>query len=236
MFDAVFVISLDRRPERLRKFYDRFPSRDWPWKLPALWPGVDGIEQDIPEWFHGAPGVWGCLQSHIELWTLQVCDELDSVLVFEDDAVLCRDGIKRMQDAIACVPDDWDQIYFGGQHMRTNRDETPPEAVVQDRLIRGRYINRTHAYAIRRPFAEAALEAIDRPLRTKDHRLEHVDYRLCELHASGRHNIYAPWRFCIGQMSGDSDVVSNRQGRPMHKREHWWNEFPIVEPAGVCCG
>ncbi len=195
------------------------------------WPAVDGLECDLPAWFRGPPGAWGCLQSHLSVWRWQIKLGHDAIMVCEDDAEFCKAIVERMQDVFACVPDDWDQIYFGGQHLNTN--ELPPEAVVQDRLIRCRYVNRTHCYMIRLPFAEAALAAIDQPFEATDPRLHHIDYQLGEMHASGQYNIYAPWRFCVGQRTGESDVRSNRQGKPAHVRAHFWNQFPIVEPAGV---
>lgn len=229
MFET-FVITLDRRPKRWDRFKAAIPA-GWPGSPPLRWPAVDGIECDRPLWFKASPGAWGCLQSHLSLWRWQVKFGYNAIMVLEDDAVFCRGVIQRLEDVFACIPDDWDQIYFGGQHLNTN--DLPPETVIQDRLIRCRYVNRTHAYMIRLPFAEAALEAIDRPFDTTDPRLHHVDYQLGEMHASGKYNIYAPWRFFIGQASGESDVRSNRRGKPQHVREHWWNHFPIVEPAGV---
>lgn len=230
MFDHAVVINLDSRPDRIAAFWRGFPA-DWPWRRPERWPAVDGQQHGPPAWFGAPVGAWGCYQSHVAAWRWQAEVEWDAMLIFEDDAVFCRDVVAKMQDAIDCMPGDWDQIYFGGQHLDTN--ELPPEVVVQGRLCRGRYVNRTHAYAIRLPFARAALEAIDCPSPTDDQRLHHVDYRLGEMHASGQYNIYAPWRFCIGQASGESDVRPNRNGGRRHHREHWWNQFPIVEPVGV---
>jgi len=230
MFDRVVVINLDRRPERMASFWRTFPA-DWPFVRPERWAAIDGSQCGCPSWYKAPPGAWGCHQSHIAVWRWQVVSGYDSVLVLEDDAVFCNNAVERMQDAIACTPDDWDQIYFGGQHLNTN--DLPPEVVVQDRLCRGRYINRTHAYAIRLPFARAALDAIDCPSASEHHRLHHIDYRLGEMHASGEFNTYAPWRFCVGQASGESDIMFNRRHRPRHVREHWWNQFPIVEPVGV---
>ena len=195
------------------------------------WPAVDGNDCDLPMWFKASAGAWGCLQSHLSVWRWQVKWGLDAIMVCEDDAVFCRDIVRRIQGVMACVPNDWEQIYFGGQHLNTN--DLPPETVIQDRLIRCRYVNRTHCYMIRLPFAQAALDAVDRPFETADPRLHHVDYQLGEMHASGEYNIYAPWRFCVAQASGESDVRMNRRGRPQHVREHWWNQFPIEEPAGV---
>jgi len=224
MFDRTFVINLDRRPDRWERFQSQFPV-DWPFALPERWSAVDGEAVEVPEWFGAGAGAWGCLQTHVAIWWAQVENEWDSVLVLEDDAVFCRDAVQIMQQTMDLVPDDWDQVYFGGQHLDTN--DRAPEVAVQDKLCRCRYTNRTHAYAIRQGFACEVIDYVDCP-NDRNARIQHVDYMLGDLHDG--HNVFAPWRFCIGQVSGTSDVAAGRRGG-RHVTEHWWNQFPIVEPA-----
>jgi len=223
MFDRTFVINLDRRPDRWAAFQQQFPA-DWLFAKPERMPAFDGQICVVPDWYHAGAGAWGCLRTHVAIWWQMVDEDLESVLVLEDDAVFCRDAVKTMRQTMELVPDDWDQVYFGGQHLDTN--ERPPEVVYQDKLVRCRYTNRTHAYAIRQKFACEALEAIDKP-NGRDARLQHVDYLLGDMHDD--HGVYAPWRFCIGQARGVGDVRVSR-GRACHTTEHWWNQFPIVEP------
>lgn len=225
MFDRTFVINLDRRQDRWRQFQKRFPD-DWPFASPERWPAIDGKDCDIPKWYRAGAGAWGCLQTHLAIWWKLVDSTWDAVLVLEDDAVFSRNAIETIRQTLGLIPDDWDQIYFGGQHLDTNG--RAPEVVIQDRLIRCRYVNRTHAYVIRPDFACEAIDYIDCP-NDRQQRLQHVDYMLGDLHDS--HHVYAPWRFCIGQARGNSDV---RMGR--HTVEHWWNQYPIIptrELAGV---
>lgn len=232
-FDRVFVVSLACRPDRLEDFWAQGPG-DWPWRMPEVYEAVDGKVVEVPEWFKAPPGAWGCLQSHVAIWDMQIKAGWDSVLVLEDDALFCNDAVARMRDTLDCVPADWDQIYFGGQHLRTGKpDELCPETVIQDRLIRCRYVNRTHAYAIRLPFAGIARAAVTTPSSSRNRDEHHIDYRLGDLHATGEHNIYAPWRFCVGQRPGESDVAIGRGGRQAHKRGHFWNAFRIIDPVGV---
>lgn len=227
LFDRVFVISLSRRHQRLERFWRNFPS-NWPWAKPIRWDAVDGSKAKIPNWFNAPPGAWGCYKTHIQLWLEQFVEQWDSMLVFEDDAILGRNAIQTIRKTMQVVPGDWDMVYFGGQHLRTNQQ--PPEVVLQDELIRGKFINRTHCYAIRRKFAEVALDKIDCPPKTKDGRLHHVDFRLCALHETGKYGIYAPWRFCVGQEAGESDIRGHRvKPRGQYVRQHWWNQFPIAE-------
>ena len=229
MLDRTFVINLDRRPDRWEKFQSRFQFRfaaGWPFAPPERWPAVDGKTCEVPRWFGAPRGAWGCLRSHVAIWWATVNEGWESVLVLEDDAFFCKDAASIMRSTMGIVPDDWEQIYFGGQHLDTN--VRPPEVVIQDELVRCRYVNRTHAYAIRQDFACQAIDFIDCP-NERPQNIQHVDYLLGDLH--DEHRVYAPWRFCVGQLLGKSDVQNGR-----YCREHLWNHFPIVpaqELAGV---
>jgi len=226
MFDRIFVINLNRRQDRWEQFRRMLPS-NWPFSDPERWTAVDGTAVNIPSWYRCTRGSWGCLQSHLGIWREQIKKKWQSVLVLEDDVVFTRDAVAVMLRTMEMVSDDWDQIYFGGQHLDTN--EHPPEVVVQDSLIRCRYVNRTHAYAIRLPFARVAKKAISGPSKRPPIK-QQVDYRLGELHMQERYHIYAPWRFCCGQARGYSDVCYSRPGslRGKHVVEQFWNRFPIV--------
>jgi len=228
MFDRTFVINLERRPERLAAFWGRFPEA-WPFVRPQVWRAVDGAACEVPAWFGAGPGAWGCLRTHIAIWQRMLKQGWDSVLIMEDDAVFADKAMGMIREALAVLPADWDQVYFGGQHLRTN--ELAPVCEVRNKLVRCRYVNRTHCYAIRAKFAEEALDAIDRPLTEPNTRLHHVDYQLGAMHETGLYHIYAPWRFCVGQAKGRSDVCAGNSGRGKRVIQHFWNQFPINEPV-----
>ena len=62
-----YVINLDRRPDRMEEFRERFA----PLGLPEIErvAAVDGTETPAPADFRvrGMPGAWGCFQSHVRL-------------------------------------------------------------------------------------------------------------------------------------------------------------------------
>lgn len=226
MFDRVVCVNLDRRPERWERFSKQFPAY-WPFAYPERFSAVDGQQTGKPDWFPASHGAWGCLQSHLRIWEESLNAGHDAVLVFEDDAVCCRDFVQQLVDFLAAVPNDWDMLYPGGQHLFTS--DLPPQFVDQTcRVVRGHYINRTHCYAIRGRMMRAAYDDLQtpptHPARENDY---HVDHRLCKMHWSGNWNIYAPQRFIVGQEAGRSDVVLNHRARPCQ----WWNQFPIADPT-----
>lgn len=244
MFDRCIVINLDRRPERLRAFYGRVPS-DWPFAPIRRVPAFDGESSPPPQWYgwehvHRLGGAWGCFQSHLGVWKQALADGIDSVLIMEDDCVFCDDFSRRAVEFVDHAPsDDWDQIYFGGQHLAT--DGMPPTRV-NDFCCLGRNVNRTHAYAIRYCMMEAAVERFDREWpKQHPYRHYHFDYQLGEMHKNGW-RAYCPIQgvsglkrthWLCGQAAGLSDV--NPDGKFLSTL--WWNEFPIVEPkreAAAC--
>lgn len=224
MFDLVVCLNLDRRRDRWVRFVRGMPT-DWPFSRPRRYAAVDGATLPIPlsDW---PPGAWGCLRSHVRIWEEALWQKLDAILVLEDDALFCEGFSQRVQDFLAAVPGDWDQLYFGGEHM-TNRSPAP--RVVGDLVLRCTDVNRTHAYAIRASMLAAAYQKLavwppkGMPLTRLDY---HVDHKLGELHRSGDWNVYAPREWLVGQATGRSDVMGRK---PLPTK--WWNGFRVREPV-----
>lgn len=234
MFERVVCINLDRRPERWEEFQRGLPA-DWPFGEVERFPAVDGHAAAIPDWY-GAPratdnhpnhamrqnllGAWGCLQSHLAAWRSVMDAGQRSVLVLEDDAVFVEDFAAKAMRFIEHVPEDWDQLYFGGQHLNTG--QFPPHAL-NDQVLCCRNVNRTHAYAIRMPMMLAAAAHLGKPWQGAIEKDWHVDHQLMYMHRSGDWCVYAPTRFIIGQRKSISDVRMVRRFSPTQ----FWNEFPI---------
>ena len=198
MFDRVVVISLARRPDRLAAFYERLDGR-----LDALpYPAIDGQEEPPPAWWKTTPGAWGCYRSHAAVIDHALAIGVESILVFEDDATFVPDFADRL--AALEVPADCGQLYLGGQHL-AKPDPGPPG------LLRGRNVNRTHAYAV---FGRPALETLQAHLRpdpalwTARH---HVDHHYGILHRERRIGCYAVSPWLCGQAAGLSDVDGRKR-------------------------
>ncbi len=198
MFDLAVVISLARRPDRLAAFYDRLGGR-----LDALpYPAVDGQDDTPPAWWKTTPGAWGCYRSHRAVIDYAMAIDIDSILVLEDDATFVPDFADRL--AALELPADCGQLYLGGQHL-TKPEPGPPG------LVRGRNVNRTHAYAVIGREALATLQAHLRPdpaLWTARH---HVDHHYGILHRERRIGCYAASPWMCGQAEGLSDVDGRRR-------------------------
>lgn len=209
-FDRVLVVNLDRRPDRWAAFearasaagitgYERFSA-------------VDGNLSPPPSWFTAGAGAWGAMQSHLRI--VQDASKNPSIgryLVFEDD-VCFREGFGQLEDimeGISFTP--WGMIYFGGSHL------VPP--VNHGRgILRGRNINRLHAYAVHSTAFHDLERAIsDWPSYGPK---EHIDDAIGKLHMKGAHTILAVEPWVCGQAECYSDVLKIRL------IESWWDRIP----------
>ncbi len=209
-------INLDRRPERWEAF-----QRNCAIRGVQRFPAVNGRAVRPPAWWRQGGGAWGCMLSHIRILEQALSDGLDRcggrggvLLVFEDDALFPPDFAERAARFIRALPADWEQAYFGGQH-RGLRVRQPQR--VNDEVVRPFMVNRTQAYAVRGEFIRVLYQHLcDWPSHAR-HPRHHVDHRMELLHASGRHKVYAPATWIVGQAGGPSDI----SGRVTQDR--FWN-------------
>jgi hypothetical protein len=184
--DEAFVISLPERADRLGRFMASLPA-DWPFPTPILHPGV---REPGPAWFHSSDGAWGCRQAHLQLLASAWARGVESTLILEDDAVLCRHFSARWGILSARIPEHWSMVMLGGEHVE-------PPGQVGPHVVRCLNTRRTHAYIIR-------LRAIPLLMRTWSRARRHIDHALAEFQADTW--TMAPSGFLIGQDSGWSDI------------------------------
>jgi hypothetical protein len=193
-FDRVVVINLNRRPERLAGFVRRL--KDWPFKWPQRVEAADGNMSRPPEQWTAGRGAWGCQLSHHAVLSAALADGLKNILVLEDDAYPVPDFAQRAAEFLERVPDDWDGMMFGAQHLR----EPLP---VCDGAVRCVASNRTHAYAVRGHFIKTLRDVWG--LNKTDH---------CDLVMSSLMRVfkmYASDPLLIGQDAGESDVTAKKE-------------------------
>lgn len=201
MFDRSFVISLDFKTDRLVKFQKQ-PSMD----SVEVWPAVHGDSVKHPSWWTSGNGAWGCYRSHLQI--LEYCyqrqSEIESYLVFEDDAILREDFDHQISEFMKNVPADWEMIYFGGQLLHENQH--PPLKVV-DGVFIPYNVNRTHCFAVHRRGYEKLYRHLN---ATPFHNGEHIDHHLGRLHESGSLKIFCPGKWLVGQDAGPSNISGNQ--------------------------
>jgi hypothetical protein len=203
------VISRDTAPEnaRITEFRRRLPA-PWPLGAPALYPAVWGAATGHPASFGTQqPGAWGCWRTHVRIWEDMLSRGWPGAIVFEDDCVFAGqpDAWGAAAGAfLAGVPDDWDLAYLGGQHL------TPPMPVPGvPGIVRGRDVNRTHAYLVRATDRTRAGYWRLCDMRAAAGCRPHIDYVLGELQRAGTLTAYCPQRWLCGQAAGVSEVTGN---------------------------
>ncbi len=189
-FDRVVLINLKRRPDRLLAFRKYQREAGWPLRKVETFDAIDGRLISPPTGFVSGRGAYGCKLSHVAVLQKAINDQVKSILVLEDDVWWDDDITERLGEFLSHVPDDWDGLMLGGQHVRRPEHLSPT-------LIRCANTHRTHAYVVRGKYLKdlhAAWVKADR----------HIDHVMGPMHSG--YKIYAPRPFIFGQDRGRSDV------------------------------
>lgn len=214
--DRIYIISLKHRRYRLTHFFNTIPSNIFDPKKILIYDAVDGSKQELPkEWGDHSRGAYGCYLSHQNIWKEIINKNYQNTIIFEDDAIFCKNFTQLFSDFITNIPDDWDQAYIGGQHLK-------PTTRINKFVVLGTNINRTHAYMVKNK--DSATKIIDGLSDTElwrthlKHKM-HVDHALGHLHCAKLVKAYASDPFLVGQ---NIDKFSDTGGNP-RKDRGWWN-------------
>ena len=201
-FEKVFVINLARRPDRLNTFYERLPI-DWPFRAPERFDAIDGSRTPFPRWWKEKQGAWGCYKTHLRLLEECLNRDIQSVLIMEDDAICCDGFLQKTRSFFENLPDDWNFVYLGGQHLQETV-RLPRE--INEWVYRSFNVNRMHAYGLRgREIMESIYTYLhDYASWTVPH---HVDHYLGELQKTLGTGLYVPRDWLVVQAEGESDIT-----------------------------
>jgi hypothetical protein len=195
LFEQVWVINLKRRPERLQRFWSEMKKAKWPFRCARVFEAIDGDKVGVPKFWQTGGGSYGCLRSHLNILERAIMDDVESLLVLEDDAVFMDTFDRDVADFLAKVPDDWQCLMLGGQHVNS----TPiPVDVGIVRAGGGGGIQRTHCYALRGREIMKALYDVWANAAV------HCDWVMGP--CTAKFNTYAPEPFLVGQADGRSDI------------------------------
>lgn len=218
------VINLKRRPDRLRQVRAALSKCHWPFKRPEAFAAIDGLSASLPPgWTHGH-GAWGAMLSHRAILEAADKDGVNRLLVLEDDVCFAEDFRSRVELFLAAVPEDWDQLMIGGQHMSQGGKPT----LVRPGVYRCVDCERMHCYAIRGRFMQKFLRRLHGG--GKFNGLTHCDCILGrDPEMQRRHKVYAPELFLAGQERSQSDI--NHSYQP---RKFWNPPGPELSVINLC--
>ena len=114
-FDKIYCINLDRRVDRWDESKEEFKK----WNMESLverYSAIDGKLLPVnPDNNFLDAGNMGLITTHINLLTESIKEGYESILLLEDDIYFTPE-ILNYEEYMDMVPDDWDMIYFGGNH------------------------------------------------------------------------------------------------------------------------
>lgn len=195
MIERCYVINMDRSVQRRLAFAKNVAAVDWPLPRPERFVGVD---EEPPPQYRVGRGAWGCLRSHLDIYHHCICEGVESVAIFEDDAVFPADFGEQFDNFMAAVPNDWQQVYLCGNHSAV------PE-VVNSQVLRCTGTNVTAGYLLRRGGLSKVHAFLASVPGVIVHPYLHIDVIFATLHKYGLIRAYAPWRSMVGQRAGPSD-------------------------------
>jgi Glycosyltransferase family 25 (LPS biosynthesis protein) len=215
MFERTYIISLPYKLER-RARLERHLAETGLDVGPVRWfTAMSGDWMGHPSWFRAGNGAWGCLMSHLHIMREALADGLHSVCVLEDDVVFHERAPEMLQQFMAEVPEDWDQLYLGGQHLRE-----PWSVPGCPGVLRGQNVNRTHAFAHK---GSALPQIMTHILEAGDYRRMncgwHIDHQLGLAHEKQAWNVYCPPWWLAAQEAGASNISGRENVRL------WWQPY-----------
>ena len=199
LVEKSFVINLKIRPDRLESFMESYPENQHI-PQPDVWDAIHGDTCVAPDNWNAGNGAWGCYKTHVNILEHCMNNGIGSYVVFEDDAVFPDNFCSQLDKFSNSLPEDWDQIYLGGQLIH---EGSHPPIKVNDEVYRPFNVNRTHCFGVSR---KGMLPIYRHISNLPFHAHEHIDHHLGRLHETYNINVYAPSRWMVGQGGSSSNV------------------------------
>lgn len=135
--DKIYCVNLDRRADRWGETQVEMKRLNLQNRV-FRYSAIDGNEVGGKNRL--LPGEHGLILTHINILKEAIDKGYSNILIFEDDVEFIND-FENIDDYISKVPEDWDIIYLGGNHIRGPRK-------VNDRISRVTKTYTTHAMLI----------------------------------------------------------------------------------------
>jgi len=157
-FDNIYCINLERRTDRWSKFEEETKKNNI--LNVRKFVGVDGKEIQNPSKL--LDGELGVLLTHLKL--IQECKNknFDSVLILEDDVYFSTE-VNKLENYMNQIPNDWDFIYFGGNHIYG-----PPPIKISENILKLNFTVSLHCVAIKNTMFDLILEILPKMRKQVD--------------------------------------------------------------------
>lgn len=202
-FDEIFLVSLDRRPDRRENALNQLSNVGI---VPRVFAAIDGSKlglKDANNQF--TPGMIGCFLSHYIIFHTAFYNNYTKILVFEDDCKLMNGFNGFMAKAFENMPVDCDFAYLGWYHYPHNNNK---HTEVNKWWVKPSVVWGTQCYMVN---SRKAIETIWQGIQEMKNQID-VQLNRMVLPNSGL-NYYAIMPSCVSQYRTDSDVQNLRAGK-----------------------
>lgn len=154
-FDKIYCINLDRRTDR----WDETQTELKKWGLENEVERCSGIDgNSLKNETQIKDGELGILNTHLKIINESKEKNYENILILEDD-IEFTEKIKLLDEYMSIVPNDWDMIYFGGNH---NKHMGKKINYLNDKIIKLEETYGIHCVAINNSIYDLILNVIDK--------------------------------------------------------------------------
>jgi GR25 family glycosyltransferase involved in LPS biosynthesis len=142
-FDKIYCINLDKRSDRWKECQKEFQKINIEVERYSAFDGnkIKNVENLFVGHFEKA-GQFGALISHLNIIKKAKELEISSVVILEDDVVFCDDFNQEFNLGMNEIPENWDMIFFGSNHIH-------PPIKISNRICKLQRAYSAHCYVIR---------------------------------------------------------------------------------------
>jgi len=154
-FDKTFCINLDRRFDRWSECVSEFDKN----KLVGIerFKAVDGKNlAELPKGFLTQSRL-ALVLTNMLILDKAIEEDYNSILILEDDVEFTKQ-VTNMKSFFDSLPEDWDMLYFGGNH-NTHVGYEPP-TIINDKVCKLHNTFSTHCVAINKKAFKEILERL----------------------------------------------------------------------------
>ena len=192
-FEKTYCVNLDRRPDRWSESLDEFNK----FNLTSIErvSAVDGKTTHIQLKNRNTnTSEIALVMTNINIIQNAKKEGLKSILILEDD-VEFTDEVNNISEYFKFLPEDWDMIYFGGNH-NTNMRVHPPK-IINEKVCKLHQTYSTHCVGIKETAYDIILDNLKDLMKQLDVVYSDLQKRL---------NVYSFYPMIATQRVGFSDI------------------------------
>lgn len=154
-FNKTFCVNLERRSDRWDECLSEFDKY-----------GITNVDRFIavdgttlPQKKSGfvTPSRLALVLTNVKILEEAIQENYDSILILEDD-IEFTDEINNISEYFKFLPEDWDMLYFGGNHNQ-HTGVTPPK-IINEKVCKLHHTFSTHCVAINKKSFNTILERL----------------------------------------------------------------------------